>query len=179
MARRLSPEEDALWARLKQSVRPLRPSARTPDEAAASGGKPVANTVRTASSSAQPKPPPRPSPLLGLEEKEWRRLRRRLLEVDDRIDLHGMTQERAFAALAAFLRRAQARGQRIVLVVTGKGRSVEGRGILREAVPQWIARPDFRPLVSACEEAGRRHGGEGALYVRIRRRQGPAAPASS
>ena len=82
-----------------------------------------------------------------------------------------MRQERAFAVLVSFLRHAQARGARIVLVITGKGREgEEGRGVLRQAVPGWLARPDLRDLVVGFEEAGRRHGGAGALYVRLRRR---------
>jgi DNA-nicking Smr family endonuclease len=82
-----------------------------------------------------------------------------------------MRQERAFAALFSFLRHAQQRGQKIVLVITGRGREGdEGRGVLRATVPAWLARPDFRDLVAGVEEAGRRHGGAGALYVRLRRR---------
>jgi DNA-nicking Smr family endonuclease len=83
-----------------------------------------------------------------------------------------MRQERAFHALGSFLRKAQSRGDRLVLVVTGKGRAGEaGRGVLRESVPAWLARPDLRQLVVGWEEAGRRHGGAGALYVRVRRRR--------
>ena len=83
-----------------------------------------------------------------------------------------MRQDRADAALTAFLRSAQARGNRIVLVVTGKGNADrDGRGVLRQVVPGWLARPDLREFVVGFQEAGRRHGGEGALYVRIRRRR--------
>ena len=83
-----------------------------------------------------------------------------------------MRQERAFSALSAFLRSQQASGARIVLVVTGKGREgSEGRGVLRESVPHWLAGGKLRPFVVGFEEAHRRHGGGGALYVRIRRRR--------
>jgi DNA-nicking Smr family endonuclease len=83
-----------------------------------------------------------------------------------------MRQERAHSALTAFLRRAQARGDRIVLVVTGKGATGEdGRGVLRNVVPMWLAQPELRDFVVGFEDAGRRHGGSGALYVRIRRRR--------
>jgi DNA-nicking Smr family endonuclease len=92
--------------------------------------------------------------------------------VDARIDLHGMRQERAFTALLSFLHRSQARNQKTVLVITGKGRDGhDGRGVLRQTVPAWLARPEFRDLVLGVEEAGRRHGGAGALYVRLRRRR--------
>jgi DNA-nicking Smr family endonuclease len=170
VTRQLSADETALWERLKRSVKPLAPVPAAAPEAA----------PKQRETNTSPPPPTAPSPMRlarprapspgRLEEKERRRLRRRLIEVDDRLDLHGMSQQRAFAALAAFLRRAQARGNRIVLVVTGKGRGEGERGVLRDTVPAWLAGPDFRPLVSAVEEAGRRHGGAGALYVRIRRR---------
>jgi DNA-nicking Smr family endonuclease len=110
--------------------------------------------------------------LARLEERTRRRLARGLAEVDARIDLHGMRQERAFTALMSFLKHAQLRGHRLVLVITGRGRASEdGRGVLRHAVPAWLARPEFRDLVMGFEEAGRRHGGSGALYVRVRRRR--------
>jgi DNA-nicking Smr family endonuclease len=110
--------------------------------------------------------------LARLEERARRRLARGVADVDGRIDLHGMRQERAFMALTSFLRHAQSRGHRLVLVITGRGREdEEGRGVLRQMVPSWLARPEFRDLVLGFEEAGRRHGGSGALYVRIRRRR--------
>lgn len=93
-------------------------------------------------------------------------------EIDARIDLHGMTQTRAHRALSDFLRRAHADGLTFVLVITGKGRSGESeseRGVLRRQVPQWLSLPEFRTLVVGFEEAHIGHGGEGALYVRIRR----------
>jgi DNA-nicking Smr family endonuclease len=104
-----------------------------------------------------------------MEEKTRRKLGRGLVEIDAKIDLHGMRQERAHDALVGFLRHAQSQGHRIVIVVTGKGKAGEARGVLRYAVPGWLSRPDLRELVVGFEEAGRRHGGEGALYVRIRR----------
>jgi DNA-nicking Smr family endonuclease len=102
--------------------------------------------------------------------------------VDGRIDLHGMRQDRAFSALLGFLRQSQARGFRTVLVITGKGKESldfpagKGRGVLRQSVPAWLARPDLRDLVLGFEEAGRRHGGAGALYVRLRRRRAASRP---
>ncbi len=126
-----------------------------------------------------PKAAAQPS-LAPFEEKTVRRLGRGLVDIDARIDLHGMRQERAHAALASFLRRQQASGAKIVLVVTGKGRATsEGRGVLRESVPRWLAEGAFRHLVVGFEEANRRHGGAGALYVRIRRRREAARPPPS
>jgi DNA-nicking Smr family endonuclease len=90
--------------------------------------------------------------------------------IDGRLDLHGLTQSEAHALLLSFLHRAYADGRRYVLVITGKGESYGSDGILRRAVPAWFATPPFRALVSGQEGAGRRHGGGGALYVRLRRR---------
>jgi DNA-nicking Smr family endonuclease len=88
--------------------------------------------------------------------------------IDARLDLHGFTQSEAHSALLRFLRSAHDRDARLVLVITGKGRGGE-MGVLRRQVPQWLALPEFRALVVGFEDASIRHGGEGALYVRVRR----------
>lgn len=175
MSRDLTDEERRLWERLSESVRPLakRPAKRgdsVPKKTAGGGTEPQrVATQKAAAATAPAKPGPALAPL---EARSRRRLARGLTEVDARIDLHGMRQERAFIQLRAFLRQAQARGHRVVLVVTGKGRaSEEGRGVLYRSVPAWLASPDLRHLVVGFEEAGRRHGGAGALYVRVRRRR--------
>jgi DNA-nicking Smr family endonuclease len=103
-----------------------------------------------------------------------RRVARGRQAIDARIDLHGLTQAQAHAALLRFMRTASARGARLVLVITGKGskdlaRSENERGVLRRQVPQWLGSPDFRNLVIGFEDAHIAHGGEGALYVRVRR----------
>jgi DNA-nicking Smr family endonuclease len=92
-------------------------------------------------------------------------------EIDGRLDLHGLTQSEAHAALLRFLRTASSRGARLVLVITGKGaRAAEGeRGVLKRQVPHWLGLPEFRALVIGFENAHIAHGGEGALYVRVRR----------
>jgi DNA-nicking Smr family endonuclease len=172
VTRRLTREESALWERLRRSVKPLRLQPGDSNASKEQG----ADQLRAATSAQKSKPRAAPShvkpPLVSLEQRTRRRLARGLIKVDARIDLHGMRQERAFRALHAFLKRAQARGEQIVLVITGKGREGEdGRGVLRENVPAWLSRPEFRDLIVGFEEAGRRHGGAGALYVRIRRRR--------
>jgi DNA-nicking Smr family endonuclease len=83
-----------------------------------------------------------------------------------------MTQTRAHRALSGFLQRVHSDGLTFVLVITGKGRATGAdpeRGVLRRQVPQWLSLPEFRSLVVGFEEAHVGHGGEGALYVRIRR----------
>jgi DNA-nicking Smr family endonuclease len=177
MMRRLRGEERELWDRLRRTVKPLPTRGRKPPPDAppeAAGAEPAMRPER-GTGAARVSPAPTAArenpPLAAFEEKLRRRLARGLTQVDARIDLHGMRQERAFAVLVSYLRRAQAHGAKIVLVITGKGREgEEGRGVLRQMVPGWLARPDMRDLVVGFEEAGHRHGGAGALYVRLRRR---------
>ncbi len=92
------------------------------------------------------------------------------LAIEARVDLHGMTQQQAHGLLLSFLGRAHAAGLRYVLVITGKGSSSGGDGVLRRAVPHWLATPPFRALVSGLDTASRSHGGSGALYLRLRRK---------
>jgi len=97
-----------------------------------------------------------------------RRLQRGRDALVARIDLHGLNQEAARAALTAFIRRAVDEGWRSALVITGKG--VSGDGVLRRRVPDWLADPPIREYVAGVSEAHRRHGGEGALYVALKRK---------
>ena len=124
-------------------------------------------------------PPPKSPPLAPLDRRLKQRVARGREPIEARLDLHGMTQKQAHGALLRFLRRAQADGAKTVLVVTGKGsasRSRSGehdddreRGVLRRQVPMWLALPEFRLLVVGFDDAHVGHGGEGALYVRLRR----------
>ncbi len=175
MSRKLTAEERELWARLSQTVRPLAKVAPAAEPPSTSTSKPKKNRAEhgaVAAPAPQPNATTQRPPLAPMEARKRRRLARGLSEIDARIDLHGVRQERAFLLLQAFLRQAQSRGHRVVLIVTGKGRAGgDGRGVLRQAVPAWLARPDLRHLVVGFEPANRRHGGEGALYVRIRRRR--------
>src|SRR5262249_2558866 len=109
------------------------------------------------------------SPIL---RKERQRLARGNAAIDARIDLHGMTQAEAHGALRRLLRRSQADGAKFVLVITGKGApdaSRGERGVLRRQVPMWLALPEFRRYVLGFDVADTGHGGEGALYVRLRK----------
>ena len=96
------------------------------------------------------------------------KLRRGLYPIDARIDLHGLTQAEAYERLVAFLAACQARGNRCVLVITGRG--VRHGGTLRSMTPRWLDEPPNRPRVLAFAQAQLHHGGEGALYVLLRRR---------
>ncbi|TIM26496.1 MAG: DNA mismatch repair protein MutS [Mesorhizobium sp.] len=105
----------------------------------------------------------------ALDEPTLEKLSKGRLPIEGRVDLHGLSQDEAYSLLFSFLRRAHAGGIRYVLVITGKGSSSGGDGILRRAVPAWLSTPAFRPLVSSHDHAARKHGGSGALYVRLRR----------
>jgi DNA-nicking Smr family endonuclease len=110
----------------------------------------------------------------GIDRRQAERFRKGKLAIEGKIDLHGRTQQDAHDDLLAFLRRAHAAGKRNVLVVTGKGmttsqRKPTGTGILRQAVPRWLNEPAFRSLVLAFDYAEPQHGGEGALYVLLKR----------
>jgi DNA-nicking Smr family endonuclease len=121
----------------------------------------------------QPAPPPQQKPALApLDRRTKQKLSRGREAIDARLDLHGMRQDEAHGALSRFLRRAQADGAKFVIVVTGKGlRGGEGseRGVLRREVPRWLQMAEFRDVVVGFEVAAISHGGEGALYVRVRR----------
>lgn len=176
--RELSAEERALWRGVARSVRPLRKHARRDVEdgeavlVAPARPTPKAKAVKTAVPAriAKPSGPP---PLAVLARREKQQIARGRTAIDARIDLHGMTQAQAHAALVRFVRRAQADGAKFALVVTGKGsRSADvasERGVLRRQVPLWLQLPELRDAVAGFEEAHVAHGGEGALYVRLRR----------
>jgi DNA-nicking Smr family endonuclease len=116
-----------------------------------------------------------PPALAQFERRLRQRVARGQTSIDARLDLHGMTQTQAHAALLRFLTKAQAQGAKLALVVTGKGAGAARsaafeRGVLRRHVPLWLSLPEFRRFVVSFEQAHGSHGGEGALYLRLRRR---------
>jgi DNA-nicking Smr family endonuclease len=192
--RELSEEERALWRSIARSLKPLRKrAARAPNDGEAAGAPPQAvasakaaksvkapaKTSAKATKVVKPSPPwPKPAAkpvappsFAPLARREKQHLARGRTAIDARIDLHGMTQAQAHAALAHFLRRAQHDGAKFALVVTGKGtRSADAEGgVLRRQVPHWLRLPELRDIVLGFEEAHITHGGEGALYVRLKR----------
>ena len=175
--RALTEEERELWDLVAKQVKPLKKhrvaKAHVPPRAEPSPATPA---VRPASSprpiAAAPAPratKPAMPPLAPLGKRERTKLSRGRSEIEARLDLHGMTQMRAHRALTGFLHRAHHDGLTFVLVITGKGRSGGESGVLRRQVPEWLSLPEFRAFVVGFEEAAIGHGGEGALYVRIRR----------
>lgn len=173
--RPLSDEDITLWLTVTLSVK-RRPGAKAP-ELTHAPKRPASVAAAPAPAFVKVKPVPVPAlpALAPLERRARQKLSRGNMAVDAALDLHGLRQDEAHPALHSFLLRAQRRGAKIVLVVTGKG---EGRtaddysegGVLRRAVPLWLRTPEWRGLVVGFEEAARQHGGTGALYVRVRRR---------
>jgi DNA-nicking Smr family endonuclease len=176
-------ENDAeLWERVAGSARPLK------KHRASMKPEPPLPPARKAAKETEPSPQsrlakqiPKPSPTArgeALDRGTARKLERGHLAVEARLDLHGMRQREAHMALRRFLKSAQGRGYRHVLVITGKGSEPDmrrsffeedSRGVLRQALPHWLAAPEFAHLVVSFSEAPRRLGGEGALYVRLRK----------
>jgi DNA-nicking Smr family endonuclease len=161
-----------------RSIVPLRKNERRAAEPAAPAGVAQPKTQRK-QEAQRPQPrsasPPQPS-LAPLDRRMRRRLARGTESIDARFDLHGLTQAEAHAALHRFLHSAQARGCRLVLVITGKGGSGDGseRGVLKRQVPLWLRLPEFRTMIVGFETAAIAHGGEGALYVRLRQKRSAA-----
>jgi DNA-nicking Smr family endonuclease len=168
----LSDEERVLWTAVTKTIVPLKGAAppennETSVAVPARRGAPAVKSPRTAQPVADKKALP---PLTVLGRRAKQRVARGKEPIEGRLDLHGLTQREAHTTLLRFLNAASLRGARLVLVITGKGGVGQGeRGILKRQVPQWLALPEFREWVVGFEKAHIAHGGEGALYVRIRR----------
>lgn len=186
--RALSKDETELWQQVTGGVNPLPDSHDLVDhpaiDPAANPSDPPSDTPSEENGDAAPPPPVPPSALSpppapasgpalthgsapGLDRRTEINLRRGKVGIEARIDLHGMTQEQAHRALGDFLADQQAAGRRSVLVITGKGAG--GTGILREAVPKWLNEGANRGMIRAFSHAAPKDGGEGALYVLLKR----------
>ncbi len=161
MKRRPLPDEMRLWARIAATVHPL--AGRAAPDAGLPPPSPVGRPVMPADPA---KRPARFTPPSEIEPNRKRLIARDRIEA--RLDLHGYTQDRARTALERFLARAWDEGFRAVLVITGKG--AMGDGVLRRMTPEWLAAPHLRHIVAGVSEAHRQHGGEGALYVALKRK---------
>lgn len=176
----LSAEDRRLWARVARTLTPAPgrtvPAVEEPPATAAprkGAGKPA-----PAAAATKPMVPPelRPAPVSlpsraapdVLEPRRQRRLARERDPIEGRFDLHGFGRFQAEDELVGFLTRAQARGLTAVLVITGQGR--RGGGVIRASAAEWLQGPRLRGVVSGFSSAHRRHGGEGALYVTLKKR---------
>ena len=177
LRRALRADEHALWIDVVRAVAPLK---RKRAAALTAPADPPASEVSPAAIEAVIAPPvaarapAKPPALAPLDRRLKARLARGREAIDARLDLHGLTQAQAHDALVRFLRQARDNDARIVLVVTGKGargddQQTNERGVLRRQVPLWLKSPQLRDTVIGFDTAAIGHGGDGALYVRLRR----------
>jgi DNA-nicking Smr family endonuclease len=149
-----------------RDVRPIDPGTVLPD---------VPPLPEPAAVIASPAIPPAPSRIVsrpaGIDGATLTRVKRGKIEVDGRIDLHGMDQRAAFVTLLGFVETSSRAGRRALLVITGKGPVSQGGGVLRRNVPGWLMASPLASRILAIEPAHLRHGGEGAFYVLLRRRR--------
>ena len=178
MKRKLSPEDQALWDHVTAGIAPRRKRAVKTEEA-----EPVPPQPRPATRRhvviAKPAPKPEPKTALipaadpiaapQMDGKRAKNFLKGALAIEGRIDLHGLTLDLAHKALAGFLMQARGRGHRMVLVITGKG-SGKG-GALKRLVPMWLSAPPFDAMIAGLAAAQPQHGGEGALYLYLRRKR--------
>lgn len=182
MRRPLAPEDAKLWSLVTATVRPtgerrsdshgsvlksylateLTPSPKSTHRPIAT----IASTPTSTPPSVTVSPVRARSPE-DIEPRRRRRISRSREPIGARLDLHGMDQTKAQSAVFQFIRRAHEGGMRAVLIITGKG--TLGDGILRRRTPEWLSDPAIRPLIAGFSFADRHHGGEGALYVALKR----------
>jgi DNA-nicking Smr family endonuclease len=179
--RQLTDEDRVLWRRITDTITPIgRRDRISRAEFAAllesENGRPETSGSRAGSRAGQnlfrpsaPVSPPKPR--ISIDRPVRYKISKGRIQLDARIDLHGMTQHQAHSMLLNFLHQAWQHRLRHVLVITGKGSSLGSEGVLSRAVPEWFATPPFHSLVSGYAFAARQHGGHGALYVRLRRQK--------
>jgi DNA-nicking Smr family endonuclease len=172
-----------LWTEVTETLLPLRPRRRVrlaaplplPPAEPPAPKRPRINIMPAYQSPQSPAKPP-----IGVIEPRLRqKLGRGQVPIDGTLDLHGMRQDEAFAALYRYVRARASRGDRTILVITGKGlKKVNGdpttiveRGVLRTMLPIWLNSPDLAPLVAGWDQSAQGHGGEGAWYVRLKRQE--------
>lgn len=182
--RSASDDERALFEATLGGTKPLK--GRAPPRTKTEKPKAAAPAAPKPPSLPPPQPPPLPpsrSGPTGLDGRTADRLKRGQLDPQARLDLHGLTEAAAHRALITFVKGAHARELRLVLIVTGKGGKqgapeapfdleldMRARGILKTMTPRWLMERDLAPLVADMRTAHSRHGGDGALYVYLRKR---------
>jgi len=179
--KKLTEDDRILWGKVARSTRALPGRMQSIEEfeaslAAEAQEKPEVKKPAAKPSLAPDGVPEKPKKSSGqhhpLERPVKKKLAKGRLQLEARIDLHGLVQSEAHAMLYGFIIRAHERGLRHVLVITGKGSSMGSDGALKRAVPMWFSKPEFRHLISSYETSAQNHGGEGALYVRLAKPKG-------
>ncbi|MFV0492336.1 MAG: Smr/MutS family protein [Pseudorhodobacter sp.] len=182
--RTLHPEEEELWNAVAKTARPMHSERlrRKPDQAKVLPQPLPGPAALPAFRIGEKTPPaltrPAPSAPIQMDARAFGKMKRGKLAPEARIDLHGMTLAEAHPALTAFVLNAQARGMRLVLVITGKGKPgrdsgpiPQRTGVLRQQVPHWLRQSPLSLAILEVSQAHLRHGGGGALYVYLRRRR--------
>jgi len=188
-------DDQDVWSYTAQSIEPLKKAkGRHHPAAERISDAPARISAKAPAEPAKPKLEPKAAPAKGtptpvrtppiaeFDRKKVRKIRSGQVDIEARIDLHGMRQDEAHVALVRFLHRCQMKDQRWVLVITGKGKLINSdpgapfdmtqqreRGVLKRNVPRWLDEPDLRPLVVSYTTAAIHHGGEGALYIHLRK----------
>jgi DNA-nicking Smr family endonuclease len=178
--RDLTSDEKALWRRVARHVKtrkPLKddddaiePSASRASLRQAKGNAPATPTARKTNITPSLSPSKRSSAVAARSPADRggeKRVRRGKLEIGGKLDLHGYTLESGRAATVRFLKAAQRRGDRTVIVITGRGRL--GEGVLKRAFPGWLEAAELKPILSGFAQAHQDHGGAGAFYVFLKR----------
>ena len=190
MTRRVRPDELELWRKANAQTQRLHPAKFQPDRQADPAPAPPQrlSQIQPFQIGALAQQGPRSQGVrpglsdttsavpLGMDRKSFTRMKRGKLRPEARLDLHGMTLDRAHGALLRFIPDAQSSGKRLVLVITGKGKRSQdagpipqARGLLRRQVPHWLTAPPLSHSVLQIAPAHVSHGGEGAYYVYLRR----------
>lgn len=174
MKRPVRPEEQRLWAHVAATVHPAAgrkiamPKGETPPKPRPEGPAALPPPRRAGEGPFVPGAHARTGDPDVIEPNRKRRIAKGKDSLEARIDLHGLDYDGAQMALKDFVRRAFDDGYRSALVITGKG--ALGDGVLRKHTPEWLADPSLRDMVAGISEADRKHGGEGALYVALKRK---------
>ncbi len=189
--RKLRPEEIELWRQVAETAERLHPERGRHEgpkprpkpekkQVGRMGGFTVGQNTQPFAKISKNLSPPLSEELenapVRMDKKAFTKLKRGKLRPEARIDLHGMTMDRAHGALTAFILKSQTQGRRLVLVITGKGKDRDSdslipvrRGVLRHQVPHWLSVPPLAQAVLQVSQAHISHGGEGAYYVYLRR----------
>ena len=160
-------EEEDEWLAAMADVKPLDDR----DEVDSSDPSPTTGLAERLRQRRELEEGPRDESGFALDRRTLERLREGRLPLEGTLDLHGLTQEEATAALDNFLWQAWREGRRCLLIVTGKGTARDGGGVLRSAVPRWLGESSHRERLVGVGPAASEHGGDGALYVMLRRHE--------
>lgn len=163
-------EENDLWRAVVESVKPLggrEEVIKSPPPVAVKRTKPPAAGIDSPSKL----PDPGGNELPATDWRTAKRVKKGKMSIEARVDLHGMTQHQAHGALAAFIAESRDLGRRCVLVITGKGRGDAAPGVLRSGVPRWLNQPPNREKIISFTQAAPRDGGDGALYVLLKKKR--------